>query len=199
MLARQLAFAAAPLTRHALLLAHLDYAWDRVGLRLEGLSDVEYLWEPVPDCWSVRKQDDGTFMADWASPEPRPAPFTNIAWRLSHIGFLLNMRADYQFGKRTLTPLNAPWPGRAHAALTWAETGYATYRAGIAALSEDELDRPPPAPPGYLDSRFPTSMNIQHVTLELIHHGAEVALLRDLYRTRNGADEVGSHEPNVRS
>ena len=62
----------------------------------------------------VRKQDDETFIADWASPEPRPAPFTNIAWRLSHIGFVLNMRADYQFGNGTLTPLNAPWPGSAH-------------------------------------------------------------------------------------
>jgi hypothetical protein len=27
-------------------------------------------------------------------------------------------------------------------------------------------------------------MNIQDITLELAHHGAEIALLRDLYRTQ---------------
>lgn len=32
-------------------------------------------------------------------------------------------------------------------------------------------------------SRWPT---IQHLTLECIHHGAEVALVRDLHRVRSG-------------
>ena len=183
MLARQLDYAAKPLSRHALLLAHLDFAWDRLRPRLDGLTDAEFVWEPVPDCWSVRRQDDGTFMADWAAPEPDPAPFTNIAWRLAHIGFHLNMRANHNFGDGTLTPFNARWPGSAADALAWADTGFAAYRVGVGDLSDDALDRKPNMPPGWLDNRFPTAMNIQDTTLELTHHGAEIALLRDLYRT----------------
>ena len=179
---RQLEYAAAPLTRHALLLAHLDFAWDRLRPRLDGLTDDEYLWEPVPDCWSVRRQDDGTFMADWETPEPEPAPFTNIAWRLAHVGFHLNLRASHRFGDGSLSPLNAPWPGTAAAAVEWVDAGFATYRAGMGALTDDELDRPPNMPAGWLDNRFPTAMNIQDMTLEVAHHGAEIALLRDLYR-----------------
>ena len=184
LLARQLDYAARPLTRHALLLAHLDRAWHQLRARLEGLTDVEYLWEPVPDCWSVRRQDDGTFMADWA-PEPDPAPFTNIAWRLSHIGFWLNMRANHRFGDGTLTPFNAAWPGTAAAAVAWAERGFAGLWAGVGDLTDDDLDHKPNMPEGWLDNRFPTAMNIQDSTFELIHHGAEIALLRDLYRTQN--------------
>ncbi|WP_210732758.1 hypothetical protein [Streptomyces sp. RKND-216] len=53
--------------------------------RLQGLTDEEYFWSPVPDAWNVRPR--GTSMApvqaggrdftiDFAFPEPDPAPFT---------------------------------------------------------------------------------------------------------------------------
>ena len=34
--------------------------------RLEGLTDEEYFWEPVPDCWSVRPDGSG----GWTFDEP---------------------------------------------------------------------------------------------------------------------------------
>jgi hypothetical protein len=37
-----------------LLLTSLDYVWSRIRERLDGLTEEEYLWEPVPGCWSVR-------------------------------------------------------------------------------------------------------------------------------------------------
>lgn len=186
MLGHQLEHAERSLTRHRLLLAHLDYAWDRARPRMDGLSDHEYLWEPVRDCWSVRARPDGSFMPDWVSPEPSPAPFTTIAWRVTHIGFFLNMRANHRFGDGSLTPMNAPWPSSSAAALDWMDDGFGAYRAGVAALEEPDLDGYPKGPPGHVDTRFPLAMNIQHITLELIHHGAEVSLLRDLYRCRQG-------------
>ncbi len=114
-------------------------------------------------------------------------PFTTIAWRLSHIGFFLNMRADHLFGARTLTPHTAPWPGSAADAIAWADDGFRGYRSGMAALDAAALDEKPVHSVGGLDARFPLAMNLQHITLELIHHGAEVSLLRDLYRVRGGA------------
>jgi hypothetical protein len=69
------------------LLAQLEFYWSyhlRPGLR--GLTDDEYFWEPVPDCWSIRQTPDGTWGIDWAWPTPDPPPVTTIAWRLAHIG-----------------------------------------------------------------------------------------------------------------
>lgn len=61
------------------------------------------------------------------------------------------------------------------------------YRNWAADLTDIDLDEHPNAPAEYLvDSRFPVAMTIQHLTLELIHHGAEVSLLRALYRARRG-------------
>ncbi len=62
-----------------------DYAWQRLIDRLAGLTDEEYLWEPVPECWTVRPGQDGPWTWDFAWPEPQPCPVTTIAWRLSHI------------------------------------------------------------------------------------------------------------------
>lgn len=171
-----------PLSRHRLLVAHLDYAWHRARPAMDGLTDDEFYWEPVPNSWTVRRLADGLFMPDWASPEPSPAPFTTIGWRATHIGFVLHMRANHRFGDGSLTAMNAPWPGSAKAALSWMDGGFDAYRAGVEGLVDGELDVPPEGPPGYIDTRFPLAMTVQHVTLELIHHGAEICLLRELYR-----------------
>ncbi|MCL8016193.1 DinB family protein [Streptomyces sp. AS02] len=44
--------------RLALLLEQFDCARERAQVRLTGLSDEEYLWEPVPDCWSIRRRGE---------------------------------------------------------------------------------------------------------------------------------------------
>ena len=36
-----------------LLTAEMDEAWETLGGRLEGLTDEEFFWEPVPSCWTV--------------------------------------------------------------------------------------------------------------------------------------------------
>ena len=83
------------LTWNALLLDQLDWHWQRqLRPRLEGLTDEEYLWEPVANCWSVRPRGhartemaagSGDLVIDFAYPEPKPAPVTTIAWRIGHL------------------------------------------------------------------------------------------------------------------
>lgn len=34
--------------------------WRRLRSRFEGLTDAEYLWEPAPGCWSLRRRSDGS-------------------------------------------------------------------------------------------------------------------------------------------
>src|ERR1700712_4897816 len=66
--------------------AHLTYQIDwhwqqQLRPRLEGLTDDEYFWEPVPGCWTLHR--DGSI--DFEFPAPEPAPVTTIAWRLAHV------------------------------------------------------------------------------------------------------------------
>lgn len=160
----------------------LDWYWHAMFLpRLQGMTDEEHLWEPVADCWTVRLRPDGRWAPDAGFP-PEPAPLTTIAWRLCHIWSCLAMRANYHFGDRSLTSGDVDWPGTAVDAVTFVERGYAAWKEGIDALPDDALYEKSEGPPGSLDAQFPFFQVICHINREVIHHGAEVALLRDLYR-----------------
>ena len=70
-----------------MLVDQIDFYWQaHLRPRLEGLTDDEYFWEPVPGCWNLRRRTDGTWALDTQDPEPEPPPVTTIAWRIVHIG-----------------------------------------------------------------------------------------------------------------
>jgi hypothetical protein len=170
---------------HAEIVEQLDFYW-KVSLRprLEGLTDVEYFWEPVPGCWSIRPKVDGTFTIDWTWPAPDPPPVTTIAWRIAHIGAsCLGIRASNHFGDGSMTLETIRWPGTAADAIRWLEDSYAAWKAGVDALDEAGLARAVgPAEGPYKD--HPMATLILHINREVIHHSAEIALLRDLYRAQ---------------
>ena len=169
-----------------LLLSTFDYVAGRIRDRLDGLTDDEYFWEPVPGCWTLRPAPGGGFVGDWAEPAPDPPPVTTIAWRLTHIIWVI--------GEHGLTPVafhggKADWhdpsvyPGSAADALGHFDRAAEVWRGELAAVSEDRLWQPmgPEAGP-FADAS--SAAFVEHIHDELIHHGAEVALLRDLYRAR---------------
>ena len=169
----------------------LGWHWEhQLRPRLTGLTDDEYLWEPAPGCWSLRARPDGTTASDWAFPPPDPPPLTTIAWRMAHIGQTLAQRADFHFGDRTMTMDRVAWPGLTAAdGLAFIDTAYADWSAGLGSADDAMLRRRSDGPPGTLDGRFPFADVILHVNREIIHHGAEVALLRDLYRSLRSAGQ----------
>lgn len=63
----------------ALLKQQLRITWMLAEEVLAGLTQEEALWVPSPDSYTVR-QLQGIWVADWAEPEPNPAPPTSIAW-----------------------------------------------------------------------------------------------------------------------
>lgn len=164
----------------------LSWHWEsQLRPRLEGLTDDEYLWEPVAGCWSIRPSPAGGpdgWVADFAFPPPEPAPVTTIAWRLGHI--LVGV-----FGARLATYFDGPpadyfgydYPGTADDALQRLDVQYAAWVAGVRGLGEDGL-----AEPCREQGResMPMAALVLHIHREVIHHGAEVALLRDLYARR---------------
>jgi hypothetical protein len=170
------------------LLEQLDWHW-RTALRprLDGLTDAEWRWEPVPGCWTVRPAPTGGYVPDWAWPAPEPPPVTTIGWRLCHIGGpVLGMRARNHFGDGAWSIETVEWPGTAADGLAFVDRGYAAWKAGVETLDEAGLARPcGPAEGPY--GAEPLATLILHVNREVIHHAGEVALLRDLYRARGGA------------
>ncbi len=57
--------------RLGMLLDQFDKAREMAQVRLTGLTDEEYLWEPVPGCWSLRPGEGGRWQADFVHPEVR--------------------------------------------------------------------------------------------------------------------------------
>lgn len=157
--------------------------------RLEGLTDEECFWEPVPGCWSIRPRAEATssmaagkgdLVMDFAVPEPVPPPVTTIAWRLAHIGIVLGFRAANHFGAGAPGWDEVEWPGTADEAIAFVEEAYDRWLAGIRRLDDDRMASPVgPAEGPY--SAYPFAALVLHVNREVIHHGAEVALLRDLF------------------
>jgi hypothetical protein len=99
--------------RVGLLLDQLATSSEFARARLEGLTDEEYLWEPVPGAWSVRRRHEattpkaygpGAWVLDFDSPEPDPAPVTTIAWRLGHLVSGFAGRWEWTFGGRRQEP-----------------------------------------------------------------------------------------------
>lgn len=169
------------------LIEQLDWHWrSLLRPRLDGLTDEEYLWEPVPDCWTVRRLDDGSTTADYALSEPDPPPFTTIAWRMTHIANpVLAMRVNHHFGDGTWRIDEADWPTTAGAGLAALDSAYEEWVAGVRSLGDDGLARPcGPSEGPYADHPF--AALVLHINREVVHHGAEIACLRDLYRWQLG-------------
>jgi hypothetical protein len=168
--------------------------------RREGLTDAEYFWEPVPGCWNVRPRGQGVaeevgggdFVIDFALPEPQPAPVTTIAWRLGHllVGVLGDRNATY-FGGPPVSYDSYAYPGTAAAALASLDEMYERWIGGVAALSPAALAERC-REPGFESSSV--AALVLHIHRELIHHLAEVALLRDLWAHLPPADAVRQEE-----
>ncbi|MDK9494882.1 DinB family protein [Streptomyces katrae] len=197
-LIRQFDFAAARLSGR--LAGPVMDSGDGTDTRVVPLTDEEYLWEPVADCWSVRLRTRGpgaraTLLAgartgawgrDAASyPHPWPPPFTTLAWRLSHLTEMLTLRADHTAGTRSLTRDDHPVLGDADGAVAAFAKAADAWREALLSVDEAALDTV-----GYCtyphggDAEEPFVDIAWWVNQELLHHGAEIALLRDLYRER---------------
>jgi hypothetical protein len=175
-----------------LLVGQLEFYWDvHLRPRLDGLTDEEYFWEPVAGCWNLRRAADGGWRLDQQTPEPTPAPVTTIAWRLVHVGATcLANRASAFFGDGSVPAdadmfdprhIPADLPGGADQAVAFLERSYRRWHDGIAGLDDEGLARPL-GPRGGPYAEDPMAELIAHINREVMHHGAEIALLRDLYR-----------------
>ena len=186
----------APIDWTTQLADQLDWHWQHaLRPRMTGLTDEEYRWEPVLGAWNVRPRGTGTapiaagsgaFTIDFALPEPEPAPVTTIAWRIGHLVVgVLGSRVAGHFGGPPFDYATHDYPGTAARALDQLDATYADWTTGVRSLDGEGLRRPcGPAEGPWADA--PVAALVLHINREVLHHGAEIALLRDLYRWRDG-------------
>ncbi|MFF7468875.1 DinB family protein [Streptomyces sp. NPDC008092] len=223
--------------RLGLLLDQFDIARERAQVRLTGLGDEEYLWEPAPGSWSIRRRAEATtpraygpgdwvldlgapdipageyaevarqvaagmtvakIAADWsvsvervqqildrtAPPEPDRTAVTTIAWRLGHLHSQFAGGWEWTFGERRRDPKEmVDFTPSAALALDrfWADVD--RWRDSVAGVTDEQLDTVGFSQYPYgSDPDDPFVDVLWGTNLELIHHMAEIALLRDLWQ-----------------
>ena len=168
-------------TVHEDVLSYFDEWLRRVRERLDGLSEDEYLWEPVPGCWSVRPTPDGPrSIASSPIPILRRSPRSRGACGTSPSSASTATRPECS---AVTAPISTDrhFTLEASEAVDILERAAANFRAGLVDKGPNWLfDQLGPKYGPYAEATFLGLM--LHVIDELVHHGAEVALLRDLYR-----------------
>jgi hypothetical protein len=173
------------------ILDQYEFALDRLVTRLEGLTDAEYHWEPTPGCWRVCRREEartsqvagrGDWVLEVERPAPEPAPMTTLAWRLCHLASGLTLRADYTVGSHSLSADALELPGSAAEGIAMLTTSGAAWREVLTTATDADLDQiGRSAFPWGLDPDLPLLAVTWWVNQEMLHHGGEIALLRDLY------------------
>jgi len=145
--------------------------------RLDGLTDEEYFWEPVPGCWTVTAVADGWTAAN--DPTADPAPVTTIAWRLWHLWDCFESYSERAFDTRDSGMPYDRFVGSAIEAITLVRRAVDHFTAGLDDLGPRVVEPLGPAF-GPFAERNAIDLGL-HSLRELQSHGAEIGLLRDLW------------------
>ncbi|SDD75708.1 DinB family protein [Glycomyces harbinensis] len=179
------------------IVGQLEFYWEvHLRPRLEGLTDEEYWWEPASGSLGLRPDANGELVFERPDASSAAAPVTTVAWRIAHIGMEgIGMRARAFFGPSE-APEEAdmfdprhwpePLPATAADAIAFLELAYGLWHEGIAALSVEEMERPL-GPKGGPFADDTMADLVLHLNREVMAHGAEICLLRDLYRANTSA------------
>jgi hypothetical protein len=163
-----------------LLNQQLDGAFTMLRDRVDGLTDDEFWWSPAPgDVWTIREQEDGRWMADYEEPDPIPAPFTTIGWRVVHVSECKLMYDEYAFGPARLTwDRDLSSPHSAAEALADLDRHQERLIRSVQQLNVDDLDREVLTNWG---EKWPAWRILWTMIHHDLWHGGEIGALRDLY------------------
>jgi len=163
----------------------LRFQWarscERLLQRLDGLTDAEYRWEPVAGCWNVRPDaaSPSGWTIDYPEVPPDPPPVTTIAWRMLHISDGNTIYWEHAFGLGVRNFWDLAPHGDAVGAIEYMTQSQGPITATLAELDDDALDEMRPT---HFGVDWPARRVLSVLIDEQVHHGAEIGLLRDLYR-----------------
>lgn len=142
------------------------------------------LWEPVADTWNLYPDSEhpGGWSYHYDFDPPQPHPVTTIGWRLNHITAGNWIYMEHSFGPAqrhfpdlavdgTADEMLRNWPASREAVTDW-----------LQAADDDDLNE---SRPSHLGGPLAAGEVIRILIDEQTHHGAEIALLRDLYQRQS--------------
>jgi hypothetical protein len=178
-------------------LTQIDWWWAALFRpRLEGITDAELWWEPVAGAWTLRPGDDGEHRYEWppGSQGEEPPPFTTLVWRLCHLVYpalakwALELEGDPDAEAKAYALV---FPSTADEAVAVTDECWDRWRGAVGSLTDTDMWRSLQGaglaidvPVMRLGAGDPFVNYMLHQHRELIHHGAEICLLRDLYRAQ---------------
>jgi hypothetical protein len=163
------------------LLAQWDTSLDMLLERMDGLTDDEYRWAPVPGAADLVDGPGGLVVSAGSAAATR-----TIAWTLGHLAGMCWTRADYTDGGHDRPLDYQPFPPAAADAVAEVRSAAARWRSAIAdATAEQALQVGYSAFPIGMDPDLPFIDIVWWMNRELIHHGADIAMVRDLYASRS--------------
>ena len=166
--------------------------------RLDGMTDDEFLWEPVRGMWSIRPglagitpeafgPGDHVLDLDTSIDPFDVGPMTTIAWRIGHLVSGFAGRYEWTFGDRCTEPkLLVDFVPHAEPMLArlWSEID--RWITAVEGMTDAQLDQTGFGQYPYgLDPQIPFIGIVWWTNREAIQHLGEVALLRDLYAARS--------------
>lgn len=169
-----------------------------------GLTDEEFLWEPFPGSWSIRRREDcrtpnpfggGALVADYdvsvitSDYAGEGEPLTTIAWLMWHCGSMAGRTAQLDFLGGTHTaesgwtsPYIAEHPmfTSAAPAVESFQSGWKDLQSALQSASDKQLEQ---------DTKYwgggRPALGYQIVVCmlnEVSHHCTQICVLRDFYR-----------------
>jgi hypothetical protein len=168
------------MNRAAMLLTMMDEAFERLRSRLDGLSDEEFFWQPVPNSWTIYlDHQTSRWTYHYAIPDPVPAPVTTIGWQLVHVALCKVMYHEWAFGAAKLTWPELDVPHTAADTIALLRHGQSLLRQDLENLSEQQLDQQRKTNWGEL---WPAWRIFWAMLNHDAQHGGAIGHLRDLYR-----------------
>jgi hypothetical protein len=144
--------------------------------RIADLTDEEMAWEPVDGCLRMGQLAPRVTHFDGV-----PEPVSTIGWRLEHIATgMSEERVLRWLAVEGVAPTVQPH-GTADQMRLWVAASVDWFCSLVASIDDEHLWQPMgPVAGGFGDG--PRAGFVMHLTNDAIHHGAEVGVLRDLWR-----------------
>ncbi|MBD8061200.1 DinB family protein [Oceanitalea stevensii] len=178
-------------TPKAMALGQLGFSWLELAGRLATVTQEEFTREPRPGALNVVRRGEeraprtigtGEWVAEWPAGPDEPGPRT-IAWLVAHLTETYLERWEWTFGERQRRRQDAVVHGDVDDAREELARWVDAWRTGVESVPDDEFMTVGLSQATEIDAAAPFGHLVLHLNRELIHHGSEIFVLTDLYRS----------------
>jgi hypothetical protein len=175
----------------AMVRGQLGFSWLELEARLRSLTQEEFDREPSPGAFRVVRRGEerseraigtGEWVVEWPAAGDGGGTRT-IAWLVAHLTEVFFERWEWTFGERARRREDLAFSGEVGPAVAELARWVTAWVDGIAALEEDEVFTVGLSQATEVDAAAPFGHLVLHLNRELIHHGAEISVLQDIFRS----------------